>query len=109
LNPAGLKYDVIAHTPNGLHQLKSSLFVLSSTQKIPSQKIFQIGSGPCPVPSAIRADPKINVWPVVEARQQTLTTLRVAVDKIAVPKMKNPSRHISDFAGDVVVVPTSPP
>ena len=61
------------------------------------------------MPSAIRANPKIKVWVVVETRQQTLTASRVAVDKIAVPKMKNPSRHISDFAGHLSMVPTSPP
>jgi hypothetical protein len=97
-----------ANDPIGTNSLSPhDLFVLSSTQKILSQKIFQIRSRSCPVPSAVGTDPDVNVWVEGEARQQVMT-VSIAVYKFAVIKMINPSRYIADFPGDCSIVRPSP-
>ena len=60
------------------------------------------------MPGAVRADPEVKIWVKVETSKQTVPVPRVAVNKIAVPKMKNPSRYVIYFAGYRSVVRTSP-
>jgi hypothetical protein len=88
--------------------MKRSFFVFSSTQKILSHKILEIGSRPRPLPSAICADSEVKIRIEAEFRQQIVAASVSAVYKFAVIKMANPPHYITDLSTYGSVVRPSP-